>query len=875
MRLPIRPLILLSAILTMHPMTTGAAEAPRTPSADAATGAIMLKDVPAVKQLQRDLASEGERRIREAREQARVSKARKHGRRGDRVRPVPSREEGLVNEAPVRRLPPELRSYAPAGTNAVPSNVRFNDPTTDGLNSAQSEVSIAIVGSLGLAAWNDGQGFITPPGGMAAGYTTNGGATWHDVGLPPLTGTITDWISDPVVAANEKTGEFWFCGLTQNGASNNGVAVVRATFPGGVFTWDTPHIVRDLPATTDFLDKEWMVADSTTGNLYLTYTHFVVSGGDISFQRSLDGGANWDPELQVSNHSGSVQGSRPVVAGDGSVYVTWKEFGPVDADFVNIRRSTDHGVSFGVQNTAVSFFDNFGSGAPGFNRNRNVVEPCAAVDRSTGPHRGRIYAVAHESLNFYDDFIGGGGNKNEVENNNFFARATPFTPGQKLRGGLTTITTDFDYFSFTATAGTSYIFYCDSIPRPLYTMRVFCGLDTTTRLSFSGDVDAPSGGQSLLVWTAPNSGTFYLRMAYVAGGTGAGNYRIQTGVANHGAEPGRDQRDIIVHYSDDGGSTWSAPARVNDSAALYDEFLPEVGVTAEGYPYCAWYDYRDAAGSCAGRSHIYASRSTDGGTTWAANQLVTTAQTAWTTANTNIQPNMGDYVGLYAGGTLALGWGDARAGEADVNVWGTNVPVDAAVGCPRDTFAVSNSTVVVNLPVTNHNTLYPNTYDIAVSINRAWGVSNSSSITVAENNGTGNVPVSITVPDTANGRARVCVTVSQAGAGVHTCCFTIRASSPLAVPGPGVASFAIQAVSPNPATRALSVEFSLPGWSPGRLELIDVNGRRVAGREVGSLGAGRHVVRFDHELAGLPAGMYEVRLIQGARSLTRKVSIVH
>src|SRR5213076_1203340 len=102
-----------------------------------------------------------------------------------------------------------------------------------------------------------------------------------------------------------------------------------------------------------------------------------------------------------------------------------------------------------------------------------------------------------------------GSSVNSVENDDFFARAHSFAPGQILRGTLTS-PTDLDYFLFSATAGTSYIFVCDSIPNPLYTMRVFCGQDTLTRLSYGGDDTAPAGGTAVLVWTAPTTGTYYL-----------------------------------------------------------------------------------------------------------------------------------------------------------------------------------------------------------------------------------------------------------------------------------------------------------------------------------------------------------------------------
>lgn len=79
-------------------------------------------------------------------------------------------------------------------------------------------------------------------------------------------------------------------------------------------------------------------------------------------------------------------------------------------------------------------------------------------------------------------------------------------------------------------------------------------------------------------------------------------------------------------------------------------------------------------------------------------------------------------------------------------------------------------------------------------------------------------------------------------------------------------SFALEGVRPSPAHGAFQIVFSLPDGAPARLELIDVQGRRVLSREVGSLGSGRHVLtlgRPEH----VPVGFYKVRLTRGGRTL--------
>ena len=83
------------------------------------------------------------------------------------------------------------------------------------------------------------------------------------------------------------------------------------------------------------------------------------------------------------------------------------------------------------------------------------------------------------------------------------------------------------------------------------------------------------------------------------------------------------------------------------------------------------------------------------------------------------------------------------------------------------------------------------------------------------------------------------------------------------VPGDAPLAFALEPVWPNPARAgALTVRFSLPSTAAARLELLDVAGRRIAAREVGSLGPGRHALDLV-EGRSLAPGLYLVCLRQG------------
>ena len=76
---------------------------------------------------------------------------------------------------------------------------------------------------------------------------------------------------------------------------------------------------------------------------------------------------------------------------------------------------------------------------------------------------------------------------------------------------------------------------------------------------------------------------------------------------------------------------------------------------------------------------------------------------------------------------------------------------------------------------------------------------------------------------------------------------------------------ALRPVRPNPTQRGtLTVNFTLPSAAPTRIELLDVSGRRVVEREVGSLGAGYHALDL-REGRRLAPGLYLVRLHAGCK----------
>ena len=78
---------------------------------------------------------------------------------------------------------------------------------------------------------------------------------------------------------------------------------------------------------------------------------------------------------------------------------------------------------------------------------------------------------------------------------------------------------------------------------------------------------------------------------------------------------GRDG-DLLAWRSDDLGRSWKGPVQVNDSNDSASEGLHAMAVSSKGESWCTWLDLRNQ------RTELYASKTSDGGASWSANQLI-------------------------------------------------------------------------------------------------------------------------------------------------------------------------------------------------------------------------------------------------------------
>lgn len=804
--------------------------------------------------------------------------------KGVRARRPYSEEANLPVAGPDRTAEPA----AIGATSSIPFNVRANNPAGDNASAGQCEEAIGVLGDNILVAWNDGQGFVT--GGDTQGYawSSNGGLTFTDGGDVPHPPAYPnwEWTSDPVVTVNEKTGEFWYCGLANPDASNNAIGVARGRFAAGVFTFDSVFVVRIASNASFFLDKQWMAADSLSGNLYVTNTTFTLSGDQIDVYRSTNGGRTWSAGVMLSSagDNGYVQGSRPAIGPNGEVYVVWYAIGQVDDnDYMKIRKSTDFGVSYTPEVIASPFISNFTTGAPAFNRERGLSFPSIAVDRTTGTNRGRVYVSWNESWDWLNDNFTTTTFRIETDTptnnatNSTTGTANLFTVGQTIRGTLQTTasTTDNDYFSVVLNAGDKFLAWADSFTAGrAFTLRMFApNPDGAQRLCYTAKADSNSSQTSaVFVYTAPVTGTYFVRMAAISRRTM--NYRIRTAYGVRATERGRDQRDAFTTYSDN-GTAWSTPAMMNTDAVGYDNWLPEVGVGGDGLPYGIWFDHRDD--TYGSRAHMYMSRSTNGGVTWGVNQRFTSAQSNFTTAPVNIAPNQGDYSHIAASTTrIHPTWSDGRAANPSVDVFTAAVLTTSALSvCQGDTTVDAGAAVSAGWTFENHNPLFDGAYGVSISNARGWPISAPSSVNIPAESSVF-YPVGFAVPDSAAAGANtVCVTLTTpGGVVVGECCFDVTVTGGQLGVGDHLSGLALAPAWPNPSHGRARIAFSLPNAGRVKLSVYDLAGARVRTLVDGERASGAQSVEWDgRDSGGTPvrAGAYFVRLEFAGRSLSQRM----
>ena len=217
----------------------------------------------------------------------------------------------------------------------------------------------------------------TPCSALGDGYSgtyvsNDGGKSWCCAGTDPahlgtlipgvdhLAGGPYDAGGDPAVTFDSQ-GTAFYAGLGFDRLTPpNTVAVNRGIFDAaGNLTWSAPTFINPTTSPAIFNDKEWIAADANASSpfrdrVYVTWTRFIFNPhtgayvqSPIFEAHSTDGAATFSAPQLIGGPAIYDQGSRPVVAPDGTVSVFFfgsTRLAALPSTFV--VKSTDGGASW-------------------------------------------------------------------------------------------------------------------------------------------------------------------------------------------------------------------------------------------------------------------------------------------------------------------------------------------------------------------------------------------------------------------------------------------------------------------------------------------------------------------------------------------------
>jgi hypothetical protein len=201
--------------------------------------------------------------------------------------------------------------------------------------------------------------------------------------------TIMDSAGDPAIAFGSRNTVYYANlvfsrAVVPDGDQGASGLAVSVSHDGGL-TFDEPSIVQldgvaadgSHTPTTVFNDKEWIGADPTTGDVYVTWTRFMFDAAGnyvespIFLKKSTDRGRTWGAGVRVApglnGFKGGItpfdQGSIPQVGRDHSLYITYEASvcataacdQPTDHDAVVVATSRNGGRTFTNEEVATDF----------------------------------------------------------------------------------------------------------------------------------------------------------------------------------------------------------------------------------------------------------------------------------------------------------------------------------------------------------------------------------------------------------------------------------------------------------------------------------------------------------------------------------------
>lgn len=351
--------------------------------------------------------------------------------------------------------------------------------------------------------------------------------------------------------------------------------------------------------------------------------------------------------------------------------------------------------------------------------------------------------------------------------------------------------------------------------------------------------------------------------------------------------PGNGNKpDIWLRYSNDMGTTWSSPVRVNDNAnpQQSDQWFPEIWCErTTGKLYLHWYD--DRANPTNFTTDIYATYTTDGGQTFVPNQRLTNqsftfpspacpsagcyrgdyttimannpkvAFSVWSDHRNNTAQNMGSYFPDFAMRVRPTGQGLNGINDSVfcyVSIPAVKLYSDTALFSAAVTNPPGVGTITLSLLDKTTNTAkdrlttFPDS--LRLRIKTSGGVPNAIYTIRVQGNGPNGTPV----------HERF-ITINVGFLGV-----TINNYVP--------SEFSLFQNYPNPFNPVTNIKFDIPKAGNVSLKVFDITGKEVAELVNENMQAGSY--NYDFDASGLASGVYFYRVTSGSYTNIKKMVLV-
>jgi predicted lipoprotein with Yx(FWY)xxD motif len=635
--------------------------------------------------------------------------------------------------------------------------------------------------------------------------------------------------------------------------------------------WPTDPFVN-VPVCTAYnmQDSPTSVSDGAGGAI-ITWSDHRNLGWDIYAQRiSADGTAQWTADgVALCTATSEQLHPTSVSDGAGGAIVTWYDLRNGNWDIYARRISADGTVQWAADGVALC------------TATRDQYNPVIVSDGAGGAN---IAWVDYRSGNNYDIYaqqISATGTVQWTANGVALCSATGDQAGSTIvsddAGGAIVAWAD-------NRSGTNYDIYAQRISAagtPQWMANGVALCIATVRVTTADPMITSDGaGGAIVTWQDSRGGNhdIYAQRISAAGTVqwtangavlcSATNYQYSPTIVTDGAGGAivtwHDQRSGIspTYYTDIYAQRISAAGTVQWTAdgvalctAIGGQYCPTIVSDGAGGAIVAWHDQR--SGDSEAYADIYSQRISAGG----AAQWSVDGVALCTDPSRQCFPII---VSNGTGGAIVT-WEDNRS---YYDIYAQNVNADGALGDVPTPVLLSLVNTDVGADFVTLTWLATGSGGDVATVYRSPAGGQWTRIGQITADGTGHLRYADPIDATAT---RVGYRLGIVDAGIEG--FHGETWVDLPVRDAALA-FALDPVRPNPTQGgALTVRFTLPNAAPARIELVDVSGRRVVEREVGSLGAGQHTLDLG-EGQRLAPGLYLVRLSQGGNTRVTRVAVL-